>query len=576
MDGFDFTAAFMAAYSEATEEKKPDKKESKKKDSSKSKAGKSRKRDVSKGVKLFTLLGEPVEISRDKFSADQVEDAEVLDVFIQESGFEEYLGGRLSQIAEDVPNEFFVSLPSGSKVSSLSTGQYKLCFAGQVDEFEVSDSMTLNELREKFRSMLPDLKADLDFIKGGKLGDAQLLFPEWDKSKAVTEVKLPVTVRCIGREAFVIDAVSDTSKVDEEDDEDDSDSETNEAENTGKVSVKDLEEQIVAKFKEAKDRFLLFETTKDGEYLLVPSNFLTSNGSSTPAKKEPKFSTSSMLSIGYAEFQLEPAMFDGKEEVVAKELFAFLRKNGHIQFSDEKSEAEYVKEAKTIYVQRNGSRKGAFIPKPVRVELERIKGGIRQNVPFCYDRAQLLLSANNVGLFAMTGRPKEGYFEMQVPKIPGGILKQCIELFRYMAFQYDESCRYEVTCQIYYDKERSAYEVYVPEQFVAPITCRVLKKRPAEECAGKILVMDFHSHHIMAPRPSSIDNEDEIGCQLYAICGDMRKDGDMAYALYVRAGAFGKWLELSADTVFEEPEVMPMRDARPGEEVLEKIRTTLS
>lgn len=570
-NGFDFAAAFMAAYSEEKKEEKPAKKETKKKESSSSSKGKSRKRDVSKGVKLFTLLGEPVEISREKFSADSVEDAEVLDLFIQESGFEEYLGGRLSQMAEDVANEFFVSLPPGVKVSSLSTGQYKLCFAGQVEEFEVEDKLALNELRKKFKEMLPDLKCDaLDFVKGGKVGEIQLLFPEWERSKAVEEVELPVTVRCIGREAFTIDSVStDTNEVDEDDES--SESETD----ASKVSVKDLEEQIVEKFKEAKDRFLLFETVKDGEYLLIPSNFLTSS-SSAPAKKEPKFSTSSMLSIGYAEFQLEPAMFDGKKEVVAKELFAFLRKNGHIQFSDEKSEAEYVKEAKTIYVQRNGSRKGAFIPKPVRVELEHIKGGVRQNVPFCYDRAQLSLSANSVGLFAMTGNPKEGYFEMQVPKIPGDILKQCIELFRYMAFQYDESCRYEVTCQIYYDKERSEYEVYVPEQFVAPITCRVLNKRPVEECAGKILVMDFHSHHIMAPRPSSVDNEDEVGCQLYAICGDMRKDGDMAYTLYVRAGAFGKWLELSADTVFEETDIMPMKDAHPGEEVLGKIRTMLS
>lgn len=580
---FDFTELFMQSYGNTKEDVKAKKSESKKsepKKEKKTKSNKPYKRDVTKGVKLFTLVSEPVELSRDRFSADQVDDSEVLDLFIQETGFDEYLGGRLTQLLEDVPNEFFVSYSPGARVSDLSQGQYKLSFAGMVDEFEVESSMPLMELREKFKALFPTLKeSPKNFIRGGKLGDVQILYPEWEKEHAVKEVVLPIAITFPGRVAFTIDELEGSEENEDESDSDedekDADISENEAEDSVvKIPVEKLNAQIVKQCPEAQNRFLLMETTSEGVYLIVPSLFITSSTNSAPKKKEePKFSTSSVLSIGYAEFQLEPDMFGGKKEVVAKELFSFLRKNGHIQFSDEKSEAELVKETNTIYVQRNGSRKGAFIPKPIRVELEKIKGGVQQNIPFHYDRTKFFLSANSVGLFAVSMCPNDGYFELQLPKIPGEILKQCIDLFRYMAFQYDKSCRYEVTCQIYFDTERMEYEVYVPEQFVSPITCRVLKKRTVEECKGKILVMDFHSHHIMAPFPSSIDNEDEIGCQLYAICGDMRKDGDMAYTLYVRAGAFGKWLELATDTVFEEPEVLPSRDFQVDQAVL--IRTEI-
>ena len=130
-------------------------------------------------------------------------------------------------------------------------------------------------------------------------------------------------------------------------------------------------------------------------------------------------------------------------------------------------------------------------------------------------------------------------FELKTQKIPGEFFYQIRETFI-------RNPKEEYAVQIFFDKEKGAYEIYEPVQRTT--ACTVLFERSMEMEKNKVLVMDVHSHASMPAFFSSIDDQDEKGIRLYMVLGNLDKK---AFSYVLRAGLAGMYGKVKLKDIFE-------------------------
>ena len=96
----------------------------------------------------------------------------------------------------------------------------------------------------------------------------------------------------------------------------------------------------------------------------------------------------------------------------------------------------------------------------------------------------------------------------------------------------------------------------VPRQFTGPSS--VVPLASLDEMGTSALV-DLHSHGVLPPFFSRVDNQDEQGFRIYAVMGEV----DKVPSIRVRVGVYCHYFEIPASAVFELPE--EIRDVYEGE-----------
>lgn len=144
-------------------------------------------------------------------------------------------------------------------------------------------------------------------------------------------------------------------------------------------------------------------------------------------------------------------------------------------------------------------------------------------------------------------------------KIPFKILHDFMSVAKKISDRY----RTEVHADVYYDYENEAYLLDFPSQ-----TCSIyrvtVKESPYDliERLGVniVKVMEIHSHHVLAPKPSFIDDQNEKKPIIFAIVGCIN---DFFPSLTIRTFDLesGLYLSLDQSDVFE-----PMLDVRPSKD----------
>lgn len=148
-------------------------------------------------------------------------------------------------------------------------------------------------------------------------------------------------------------------------------------------------------------------------------------------------------------------------------------------------------------------------------------------------------------------------FLFLLPKVPEGVWRKIVAFFMHFSRLGTEVCS-----QLFYDRKREEYIVWVPEQKVSAVAVSYDPNEAVMLCAyreGLILVADMHSHHSMNAFFSYIDNSDEIGARLYGVFGNHRGTD---YEILMRAGLNGQYCPLDpADILegYEDKDMCPMR-----------------
>ena len=155
---------------------------------------------------------------------------------------------------------------------------------------------------------------------------------------------------------------------------------------------------------------------------------------------------------------------------------------------------------------------------------------------------------NELGLFVAKAKDvydldewQEG-FKLALPKIPNKLLSQIISLFKYFYTNFKTSK--EIMAQIFWDREKQKYFVYVPVQKVSSISVNADRNLELEQ--EHLLVLDIHSHPGRAFF-SATDNNDEKETRLYAVVGNLKGVPE----ILLRASCAGKYIHLFMSDIFE-------------------------
>ncbi|MCK6584055.1 MAG: hypothetical protein L6Q49_13230 [Anaerolineales bacterium] len=100
---------------------------------------------------------------------------------------------------------------------------------------------------------------------------------------------------------------------------------------------------------------------------------------------------------------------------------------------------------------------------------------------------------------------------------------------------------------LFWFNSKDYWTMQVPEQFTCP--SGVFPLESLDEMGTSALV-DLHSHGLLPPFFSRVDNQDEKGFRIYAVLGEV----DKAPSLRVRVGVYSHYFNIPASTVFELPD----------------------
>ncbi|MBU8908079.1 Mov34/MPN/PAD-1 family protein [Desertibacillus haloalkaliphilus] len=153
----------------------------------------------------------------------------------------------------------------------------------------------------------------------------------------------------------------------------------------------------------------------------------------------------------------------------------------------------------------------------------------------------------------------ESSTDSSLPKIPFSILIEFCKVARY----YATTKKVEVHGDVYWNPVLKNYEIHFPEQRVHKVWAEVKENDPLY-VADRRLIMQVHSHHFMAPLPSSTDDRSEVAPNvLYAIVGDMKNErmnqngvvelGSLFPSLYLRMYHNGQHITLNPWQFIEHP-----------------------
>lgn len=158
------------------------------------------------------------------------------------------------------------------------------------------------------------------------------------------------------------------------------------------------------------------------------------------------------------------------------------------------------------------------------------------------EQGEFIAPKNNVVEFQQV----RAGFTPALPKIPMELMGQIIAFFRsYMAGGEE----YEAMAQIYWDKEKEEFFVYVPKQTVSKEEIAAdLRECPYDEEERYLYYADIHSHNSMDAFFSSRDNWDEVGTGLYFVVGEL----DQFFpSIKARISCGGSFVTIDPATVIE-------------------------
>jgi PRTRC genetic system protein A len=155
-------------------------------------------------------------------------------------------------------------------------------------------------------------------------------------------------------------------------------------------------------------------------------------------------------------------------------------------------------------------------------------------------------------------------FTLKLPKIPGSVLNETVRIFKEIMKTMGNS---ESMVQIYWDEEKSSYEVHVPEQYVAGASIKFIHDKELQNNDKKIWVLDIHSHNTMNAFFSGGDDRDEKSTRLFGVLGQLNQN---LFAHKWRAGCNGKYLDLSIIDIFNLDD--EAQSFRVSDEDLKKIK----
>lgn len=155
---------------------------------------------------------------------------------------------------------------------------------------------------------------------------------------------------------------------------------------------------------------------------------------------------------------------------------------------------------------------------------------------------------NELGLFVAKAENvydldqwQEG-FKFALPKIPNKHLHQIVSLFKH--FYNTFNTKKETMAQIFWDRKKQEYFVYIPYQNVSTVSINAERNYELEQ--QHLLVLDIHSHPGKAFF-SATDNIDEKETRLYAVVGNLKGVPE----ILLRASCAGKYVYLVISDVFE-------------------------
>ncbi len=179
--------------------------------------------------------------------------------------------------------------------------------------------------------------------------------------------------------------------------------------------------------------------------------------------------------------------------------------------------------------------------------------------PICYIPSQngqiYEMRRNEIGTFiAPSSKIVEldmvrGGFQMNLPRLPAAKLAEIISFFRRVCAAYD--CCMEALVNVYWDRVEQEYILHVPTQQATAVSVETdLSDRPDE--SRYYLVMEVHSHNMMAAQFSRTDDADEQATRLYMVIGRL----DRFYPeIRCRFACGGQHIEIPAEQVCERTDV---------------------
>ena len=206
------------------------------------------------------------------------------------------------------------------------------------------------------------------------------------------------------------------------------------------------------------------------------------------------------------------------------------------------------------------AQKKGILPFPAyKAVCESVDAAEKANAPICYIPSQdgqiYEMRRNEIGTFiAPSSKIVEldmvrAGFQMNLPRLPAAKLAEIISFFRRVCVAYD--CCMEALVNVYWDRVEQEYILHVPTQQATAVSVETdLSDRPDE--SRYYLVMEVHSHNMMAARFSRTDDADEQATRLYMVIGRL----DRFYPeIRCRFACGGQDIEIPAEQVCERTDV---------------------
>ena len=206
------------------------------------------------------------------------------------------------------------------------------------------------------------------------------------------------------------------------------------------------------------------------------------------------------------------------------------------------------------------AQKKGILPFPAyKAVCESVEAAEQANVPICYIPSQngqiYEMRRNEIGTFiAPSSKIVEldmirAGFQMNLPRLPAAKLAEIISFFRRVCAAHDRCM--EALVNVYWDRVEQEYILHVPTQQATAVSVETdLSDRPDEN--RYLLVMEVHSHNMMAARFSRTDDADEQATRLYMVIGRL----DRFYPeIRCRFACGGQHIEIPAEQVCERTDV---------------------
>lgn len=454
--------------------------------------------------------------------------------FAIKAGLESFIEGH-TKLAKLKSGKYLMAMSSGAGTltdKSKMCGEYRILLGGYettVSENDGEDDRPfgLKEVQKVWYNSYPDFENISDFISDD---DRKVIVPVF-KQKPVKDAKEGLV--------YIFGNIPCT------------------------VSNESLEAVAKREFAEYEGNYHIVQYG-EGEYFLVPHI-----KAGMAAKKEMVYPTKDVsLSFVFSRIPLTPEMFDGKEEVTEKELLAYITED-FPEYGNGRSSIEYLKKEKLILVSIKSAKKGAGLGLATTFEadLENVEEKLLEAKNFlksdmreyaiCFLKLRdpsfpmrIRLEKNSIGTFIGCDRSYSNFFDfhMTLPKIPRYIMEEIYCFF--LAVKNTMSRSNEAAAQIFWDKSQKKYFVYYPQQVVDTISVNFERSMELEHDSNNVLVMDVHSHGVIRPTFSVVDDNDEKGTRLYCVIGNM--NDTTAYHFSLRAGTGGNFIPVADEDVFED------------------------